>query len=139
MSKKWAWAHVFLEIVGALAIVAGLGWGAFYLTFKNFAGGNCTDTEQQTLPSPDKKHTVMSLHRECGGHTFFFVYISTGNDNRGYEYAPIAQINNVAPDKAFAAWKGSDQVVVTYPSNAVVVDAYAKTFGVRITLNPPLP
>jgi hypothetical protein len=139
MSKKWAWAHVSLEIVGALAIVAGLGWGAFYLTFRNFAGGNCIDTEQRTLPSPDKKHTVMSLHRECGGHTFFNVYISTGNDNPGYEYAPIAQINDVAPRQAFAEWKGSDQVVVTYPSNAVVVDAYAKTFGIRVTLNPPLP
>ena len=61
------------------------------------------------------------------GHTSFFVHISTGNDNRGYEYAPIAQINNVAPHQAFAVWKGSDQVVVTYPSDAVVVDAYAKT------------
>jgi hypothetical protein len=72
-------------------------------------------------------------------NTSFFVYISTGNDNPGYEYAPIVQINDVGPRQASAHWDGTDQLVVTYPSSATIVDAYAKTFGVRVILNPPLP
>ncbi len=139
MPRKGGWAHILLEIVGALAIIVGLGWWAFYMAFRNLAGGNCTDTERQTLASPDNKHSVMSLHRECGTHTSFFVYISTGNDNPGYEYAPIVQINDVGPRQASAHWDGTDQLVVTYPSRATIVDAYAKTFGVRVILNPPLP
>ena len=109
--------------------------------FEGFAGGNCIDTEQQVNASPDGKHTVKGFHRACGtndSYAFYFVYLSTGNPNPGYEYTPIVTIKGVAPGQVSMAWDGPDQVSVTYPSSAKVGDAYANVLDVRVVLHPPL-
>ena len=141
MPKGMRWVHIALEIIGGLAIVGALGWLALYALmwpFRHFTDGDCSpDTEQRVVSSPDFKHTVKSLHRNCGsGNDFFFAYLSTGNDNPGYEYEPIIDIANVAPGQASIAWNGADQLIVTFPDSAEVVDAYGKTFGVTIILRP---
>jgi hypothetical protein len=87
--------------------------------------------------SPDGKHTVKSLHRNCGaGNDFFFAYLSTGNDNPGYEWEPIIELSNVAANQASIDWNGEHQLIVTYPDTAEVVDAYGKIFGITIVLHP---
>jgi hypothetical protein len=144
MPKPMRWVHIVLEIIGGLTICAGLVWLALWAVFqpfKNFAGGNCDDSEQQLLPSPDGKHTIKSFHRVCGAgeerpYSFFDVYISTGNPNKGYEYAPIVMLRNIGPHQATVAWDSPDQLSVHFPDTAQVDDAYAKTFGVNITLHP---
>jgi hypothetical protein len=144
MSKPVRWVHISLEIIGGLTVVAGLGWLALWLVFlpfKNFAGGNCDDSEQQIIPSSDGRHTVKSFHRVCGAGTerpysFFEVYISTGNPNKGYEYAPIVGLRNIAPHQASVVWDSPSQLSVYFPNSAGVDDAYAKTFGVNIVLHP---
>jgi hypothetical protein len=131
-----------LEIIGAAAILGLLGWFALkavFAPFKDFAGGACTDTELNIQASPDAAHTLKTFHRECGSnYDFYFVYLSTGNPNPGYEYTPIVELKNLAPGSASVKWDRADQITVTYPSSATVVDAYAKTFGVRVVLNPPV-
>lgn len=110
--------------------------------FKDFAGGSCTDTEQRIVASPDGKHTLKSFHRACGGneyHGWTFVYLSTGNPNKGYEYTPIVTIEDVAPGQTSAEWDGPDEIRVRYPATAKVGDAYAKVLDVRVVLDPPLP
>ena len=138
------WVHISLEIVGGLTVTAGLGllvlWLVF-LPFRNFAGGNCDDSEQQIIPSSDGRHTVKIFHRVCGAGTerpysFFDVYISTGNDNKGYEYAPIVMLRNIAPHQTSVVWDSPSQLSVYFPNSAGVDDAYARTFGVNIVLHP---
>ena len=148
MPKSSRWFHVSLEIVGGLAIIVGLVWFVSHLpvlilslAFKNFSGANCDDSEQQTLASPDGKHSVKSYHRVCGAgderpYSFFIVDISTGNDNKGYEYTPIVSLRNIAPHAASVVWDSADKVSVYYPATAGVDDAYARTFGVNIVLHP---
>jgi hypothetical protein len=141
MKTFWQVSRIVLEIVGAVAIVWGGGLLVLRHTFKNFAGGNCTDTEQRILESPNGKHSVKSFHRVCGdeSHAWDFVYLSTGNSNPGYEYTPIVTVKNVAPNQTSVAWDGSDQVSVTYPGSAEIGDAYAKVLDIRVVLNPALP
>ncbi len=140
MKTLWQGSRILLEVVGAIAIV----WGGSVLLlqhmFKDFAGGNCTDTDQRILASPDGKHTVKSFHRVCGtdNHAWDFIYLSTGNPNPGYEYTPIVTVKNVAPGQTSVVWEGSDQVKVTYPESAEIGDTYAKVLDVRVALNPPL-
>jgi hypothetical protein len=139
MEKQLRWFVIVLACIGAIAILGAIGWGALFFAFKDFAGGNCTDSEQKVLVSPDGSHSIKSFHRECGStYDFYFVYLSTGNPNKGYEYTPIVELKNIAPGAAAVKWDSSDQVTVTYPSSATVVDAYAKTLGVRVILNPPV-
>jgi hypothetical protein len=136
-----------LEVIGVLAIIAGLGWlalWAIFRPFKNFAGGDCADTEERIVTSPNGNHTIKSFHRVCGvnGEKLFsgyFVYLSTGNPNVGYEYTPIVELKNVAPNQTSVSWDNPEQISVTYPSSAEVVDAYAKTFGVNVLLHPAQP
>jgi len=135
MAKSSRWVYILL---GVVIIAIGTGYTALHLMFRDFAGGHCTDTEQQTIASPDKKHSVISYHRECGSYTFFFVHIGTGNTNPGHEYTPIVQLNDVAADQASVRWDGPDQLVVTYPPTAKVEEAYAKILGVFVRLDPPL-
>lgn len=142
MKKLWNGLRIFLEVVGACALL-WLGFTTFMReAFKGFAGGNCTDTEQRIVASPDGKHTLKSFHRVCGGiedHGWTFVYLSTGNPNAGYEYTPIVTIEDVAPGQTSAEWDGSDKIRVSYPATAGVGDAYAKVLGVRVVLDPALP
>jgi hypothetical protein len=138
--------HIFLEVVGGISILAGLAWLALYALsypFRHFSGGNCDDAEQKFITSPDGKHTIKSFHRACGAgnerpYSFYLVYLSTGNPNPGYEFTQVVEIRDVAIGQTTAAWDGPDQLSVTYPSSATVGEAYAKTFGVRIVLHPPL-
>jgi hypothetical protein len=141
MKTFWQVSRIVLEIVGAVAIVWGGGLLVLRHAFKDFAGGNCTDTEQRTLASPNGKHSVKSFHRVCGdeSHAWDFFYLSTGNSNPGYEYTPIVTVKNVAPGQTSVAWDGSDQVSVTYPGSAEIGDAYAKVLDVRVVLDPALP
>jgi len=141
MLKVTRWAHISLEVIGFFALIAALAWGVLYAIsrpFKHFTDGDCSpDTEQRIIASPDGQHTVKSFHRSCGStYDFYFAYLSTGNPNPGYEYEPIIELKNVAPGQASMAWNGSDQLVATYPDTAEVVDAYAKTFGITISLHP---
>jgi hypothetical protein len=144
MPTSIRWVHIALEILGVIALIVALGWlalWALFRPFKNFAGSNCTDTEQRVLASPDGKHTIKSFHRVCGtndAHPWDFVYLSTGNSNPGYEYTPIATIKNVAPGQTSVAWNGSDEVSITYPSSAELGDVYAKVLDIRVTLVPKL-
>jgi hypothetical protein len=141
MSKGMRWVHISLEVIGGLAIAGAMGWlavYAFFWPFRHFSDGDCSpDTEQRMISSPDGQHTVKSFHRHCGDrYDFYFAYLSTGNSNPGYEYEPIVELKNVAAGKASIAWEGSDQLTVTYPNSAEVVDAYSKTFGITIVLHP---
>jgi len=130
---------IALAWVGAIALLSAIGWGGFCLAFKNFAGGNCTDTEQKILLSPDGIHSIKSFRRECGGQfNGFFVYLSTGNPNKGYEYTPIVAIQAVPAGQVSVRWTGPNVLEVAYPRSAKVVEAYATIFNVRVVLNPPL-
>jgi hypothetical protein len=135
MSNSSRWLYI---LPGVVVVATGIGYTALHFMFRDFAGAHCTDTGQQTIASPDKKHTIMSYYRECGGPTFLFVNIATGNTNSGYEYIPIVQIDDVVPDKTSVRWDGPDQLVVTYPPTAKVEEAYAKILGVFVRLDPPL-
>lgn len=138
--------HLFLEVVGGLSIVAGIAFLALYALsypFRHFSGGNCDDAEQRIITSPDGKHTIKSFHRACGAgnerpYSFYLVYLSTGNPNPGYEYTQIVEIRNVAIGQTSVAWDSPDEISVSYPSTATVGEAYAKTFGIRVVLRPPL-
>ena len=144
MPKHMRWIHISLEVIGGLTIVAGLGWLVLWLVFypfRNFSGGNCDDSEQQVIASPDGHHSIKSFHRVCGAgaerpYSFFDVYISTGNPNKGYEYAPIVMLRDIAPHQASVKWDSSTQLSVYFPDTASVDDAYARTFGVNILLHP---
>jgi hypothetical protein len=141
MKQLWQGARIVLEVIGVIALAWGGGVLFLRHMFKDFAGGNCTDSDQRIISAPDGKHTIKSFHRVCGGdaeHAWDFVYLSTGNPNPGYEYTPIVTVKNVAPGQTSIAWKGSDQIVLTYPSSADIGDAYAKVLDVRVVLNPPL-
>lgn len=146
MRKSARWLHLSLEVVGGLSIVAGLArWALYVLSYplRHFSGGNCDDTEQRIITSPDGKHTIKSFHRACGAgserpYSFYLVYLSTGNPNAGYEYAQIVEIRNMAIGQTSVAWDSPDEISVSYPSSATVGEAYAKTFGIRIVLHPPL-
>lgn len=139
MEKQFRWFVIVLAWIGAIAFLGAIAWGVFFFAFKDFAGGNCTDTEQRILISPDGSHSIKSFHRECGGLFHgYFVYLSTGNPNKGYEYTPIAEFKDVAPGQVSAYWDGPEKVIISYPSSAKVEDVYAKVLGVRVVLNPPL-
>ncbi len=45
----------------------------------------------------------------------------------------------MAVGEVTVAWDSTNQLSVTYPPSAEVVDAYAKTFDVQIVLHPSLP
>jgi hypothetical protein len=141
MNKFWQNLRIALEVVGVIALLWGGGVLFLQHMFKNFAGGNCTDTEQRLFVSPDGKHTVKSFHRVCGDekHAWDFVYLSTGNSNPGYEYTPILTVHNVDPGQTSVTWNGPEQISVTYPDSAEIDDAYAKVLGVRVVLHPDLP
>lgn len=139
MEKELRWFVIVLACIGAAAILCAAVWSVGYLAFEHFGGGNCTDTEQQVLKAPDGSRTIKSFHRECDSVSgAYFVYLSTGNPNKGYEYAPIAEIDDVAPRQVSVHWNGSNEVDITYPRSAKVGDTYAKVLGVRVILNPPL-
>ena len=141
MEKQLRWLVIVLAWIGAIAILGSVGWGALHFAFKDFAGGNCTDTEQKILvaPAPNETRSVKMFHRECGGlFDGYFVYMSTGNPNKGYEYTPIIELRNVAPGQVTVRWNGPNELAVEYPQSAMVVEAYAKIFDVHVVLNPPL-
>jgi hypothetical protein len=146
MLKSTRWLHILLEVVGGLSIIAGLAFLALYVVsypLRHFSGGNCDDADQRIIISPDGKHTIKSFHRACGAgaerpFSYYLVYLSTGNPNPGYEYTQIVEIRDVAPGQTSVAWDGPDEISVSYPSSANVGEAYAKTFGIRIVLHPPL-
>ena len=147
MRTKVRWLHLLLEIIGGLTVCAGIAWLALWVIlrpFKNFAGGNCDDSELQVIGSPDGHHSVKSFHRLCGAgserpYSFFDVYISTGNPNKGYEYAPVVILRNVGAREAAVTWDSASQLSVRYPDTAQVDDAYARTFGVNIVMHPEPP
>jgi hypothetical protein len=120
------WMRISLQVVGAATIIVGICglifWVVFVRPFRNFVGGNCTDTEERVLASPSGKQTVKSFHRECGTYHFYFVYLSTGNPNSGYEYTPIVELKNLAPGQASVSWDSADQLSVNYPSSSEVVE-----------------
>ena len=142
MSKSFRWLHIVLEVIGGLALLAGLGWMAFYFLFivpmSHFTDGDCSpDTEQRLVNAPDGgKHNFKSLHRTCGQYNFFFAYLSTGNPNKGYEYEPIIELKNIAPGAATAEWDGPNRIVVTFPKSSEVVDHYARSLGIDVVLRP---
>ena len=148
MPRSFRWVHISLEAVGGFALLAGVGWTILHLpvlilglAFRNFSGANCDDSEQQTIVSPDGNHSVKSYHRVCGAgneraNSFFVVDISTGNDNKGYEFTPIVSLRDLAPRTASVVWDSAEQVSVYYPATAGVDNAYARTFGVNIVLHP---
>lgn len=142
MSNSFRWVHVLLEVIGGVALVAGVGWLAFYFFFivpmSHFSDGNCSpDTEQRLVNAPNGgAHNFKSFHRTCGQYNFFFAYLSTGNPNKGYDYEPILELKNVGPGAATAAWDGPSRIIVTFPKSAEVVDAYARSFGIDIVLRP---
>ena len=139
--RSLRWFHISLEVVGAVSIVLGVSalilWLVFIRPMKNYPGGDCTDTEQRLLPSPDGKRTIKSFHRVCGqlysGYSF---YLSTGNPNPEYEYAPIVELKDVAPGQASATWDGPNQISVKYPATAKLGDTYAYVLGVHVVMRP---
>ena len=141
VQKSYRWIHLGLETIGALTVAAGFGWLLFWLFFlkpmSQFAGGNCTDTDEHIITSPDGKRTAKFFHRSCGSngqYTAEFVYLSTGNPNVGYEYLPIATIKNVAIGETSVTWRGPEEVVIAFPAKAELEEAYAKVLGVQVTL-----
>ena len=101
----------------------GNGVGCSLLRVQGLCWGNCTDTEQKILSSPNGSHSIKSVHRECGSFHFFFIYLSTGNPNKGYEYTPIAEFKDVAPAISSQAMFRSGQMiygthVIIYSENA---------------------
>ena len=141
---------MFLECVGALALIGGSVYSIYKLpllilgyAFKDFAGGHCSDTEQHYLTSPDGKHQIWSFHRTCGGgadtYPFDFVYLSTGNPNKGYEWTPIVELRGTRPGETSVHWDTSEQVTVTHAKDAKPEDVSAKVLGIRIVLDPDLP
>ena len=88
------------------------------------------------MNAPEGGHNFKSLHRTCGPNNSFFAYLSTGNDNKGYEYEPILQLSNVDPGAVTAVCDGPNRIVIMYPRSADVVDAYARLFGIDIVLRP---
>ena len=139
MEKGLRWLVIVLAWIGAIAVLSAIVWGGFYFAFAHFAGGTCTDSEQQLLKAPNGGRTIKTFHRECGGvYSGYFVYLSTGNPNKGYEYTPIATFDHVALGQVSVRWNGSDEVDITYPPSGKVGDVYGKVLGVRVVLNPPL-
>ena len=67
MEKQLRWFVIVMACIGAIAILGAMGWGALFFAFKDFAGGNCTDSEQKILFAPDGSHSIKSFHRNCGG------------------------------------------------------------------------
>jgi hypothetical protein len=107
--------------------------------FKDFAGGACTDTSSAFSPRR-MANTQLRVSIVCGSsYPFFFVYLSTGNSNPGYEYTPIVELSGVAPEQTSVRWSGPDQLFVTYPGSATVIEAYAKVLDVQVVLDPALP
>ena len=107
----------------------------------NFAGGDCTDTEQEFINSPGGKHTAKTYHRVCDSdgkqlYSGYSVFLSTGNPNSGYEYTRIVGIRDVAPHQVSVRWDGPDQLSVSYPSRAKLEDVYATVLGVNVTMRP---
>jgi hypothetical protein len=139
------WIERGLAGIGVLAIIAGLCWLALFAlaySFKDFAGGSCTDTEQRIVVSPDGKRNFKSYHPDCGttpeGQDGYFVYLSTGNPNKGYEYTPILELKKAPAGQVEVKWDSPDQLSVTFPPSTEVVEAYALVLGVRVVLPRPL-
>jgi len=116
MEKQLRWFVILFAWIGVIATLGAILWGAFFLAFKNFAGGNCTDTEQRILASPDGRRSTKSFHRTCGSNDFYEVDLSTGNPNKGYEYTPIAGFRDVAPGQVSVRWTGASTVEISYPA-----------------------
>ena len=141
MFKYARWLHVALEVVGAIALIIGVGKLGLWLVFKpfeNFAGGSCSDTEEKIATQPGGSHTIKSRYTECGGgvSNAFFVELNTGNPNKGYEYTPIIEVKNLTIGTATATWDGADKLTISYPSSAKVVEAYSKIFDINVVLEP---
>jgi hypothetical protein len=145
MSRSFRWLHILLEVIGGIAVVSAVAalvvWLGFIKPMENFAGGNCTDTEQEILASPGGKHTAKTYHRVCGSdgqqlYSGYSVFLSTGNPNKGYEYTPIVGIKDVAPHQVSVAWDGPDQLSVSYPLTAKLEDVYATVLGVMVVMEP---
>jgi len=135
--------RIVLDVIGVGAIMYLLFIWCVGAMFKGFAGVSCTDTDQKIITSPDGKHTIKSFHRSCGsppsGYGGYFVYLSTGNPNKGYEYAPIADFDQASEGQVSVVWEDADQVSITYPPSAKIGDVYAKVLGVRVILHPEIP
>ena len=117
MPRFHGWVRTSLEVIGAITVIVGICglviWGVF---------------------------SVKSFHRECGSkYDFYFVYLNTGNSNPGYEYTPIVELRDLAPGSASFTWDSPDQISMTYPSSATVVEAYAKVLDVRVVMHPSVP
>ncbi len=145
MPRSMRWLHITLEVIGVMTVLVGTGallvWLALIRPMRNFAGGNCTDTEQKLLKSSDGKRSVKSFHRVCGSdgkelYSGYSVFLSTGNPNPGYEYTPIAGIRNVGTNAVSVSWDGPDQIAVRYPSTGKLEDVYATVLGVRVVMEP---
>jgi hypothetical protein len=140
MQKSYRWIHVALETVGALTVIAVLGWLFLWVFFlkpmSHFTDGNCTDTDEHVVASPDGKRTAKFFHSNCGPYTFESVYLSTGNPNPGYEYVQIFELKNVAIGETSVTWRGPEEVAIDFPATAELGDAYAKVLGVQVTLHP---
>jgi hypothetical protein len=142
MPRSYRWVHLLLEVVGVLAITAGIGWGTLYLItwpFRNFAGANCDETPQQTITHPYGRHFVKTFYRACGAgedrsNKYFLVWLDTGNPNKGYEYETIVSLRNISPGQAKVTWTSPTELLVSYPKSAQVDEAYSNTFGIHITL-----
>lgn len=142
MPKTNRWIHLGLEGIGILAITAGLIRLVFYLflvlPFRNFTDGNCHTTEEITKTSPNGRHTIRIVSSQCGPFSHYFVYLKTGNDNKGFEETAIVWLRNNGSLTATARWNGDDQLSVQYSQPAEIMDAYQRTLGVDVLLDPTL-
>jgi len=142
MMKPALIGHIFLEVVGAIALLVALWYSPVLFlryAFKDFSGGQCVDTDQLHLKSPDGMHEIWSFHRKCGAETnppWDFIYLSTGNTNKGAEWEPIATVKNTKSGETKVAWNSASQLSISYPEHADIDDVYAKIFGITIVLHP---
>jgi hypothetical protein len=131
--------RLFLQAVGAIAIVISIGFFSLRNFSRDFSSGNWIDSNEQIIEAPHGLHTVKTFHRSSGPENFFLVYLSTGDPNQSDQYIEIVELRDVASGQASVTWDGTDRLLVKYPSSAKVVSAYAQTHDVRVILSPPLP
>jgi hypothetical protein len=123
--------RVVLEIIGALAILAALGW--YTISYQvGHMGYPCVDSQVVTLPSPGGGSEVAQRRlRTCGEHSGTEVLLHVPNAST---FMRVVALNKTDPEKVAFQWTGPNDLSVTFPASSEIEEAYGVVFGVTITL-----